>query len=326
MLNVRTFWTIGKIMDPLSDLLDMIELRGALYFRTAFTPPWSIAVPPLGRAARFHLVVQGQCWAAVDGRSVRLDPGDLVIIPNGAGHVLSDVDGAKPVSLDTVVRRSGFTGDEVLVYGGDAPGARSTQLICGHFAFAQETRHPLIEALPDLLVVTAEMRARDSWLDDIMRLIARRMFSGAPGSAASVKRLSEAMFVEAIKACAGQAQALEGVVGALNDPRISRSLALMHKRPEADWTIERIAGEIGMSRSRFAELFQAMIGRAPMGYLAEIRLQKAMTLLRRTSEPIQRIADRVGYRSPAAFTRAFAERYGMAPRDVRKSEEIMQIV
>lgn len=314
-------------MDPLSDLLDLIELRGALYFRTSFTPPWSVAVPPLRRAARFHLAVQGRCWVAVgDKATAQIDPGDLVIIPNGAGHVLSDREGAEPVALDSVVKKSGFSGDGVLVFGGDDPVARPTQLVCGHFTFAEETRHPLFEALPEMLVVTAEMRAQNSWLDDIMRLIARRMFSGAPGSAASVKRLSEAMFVEALKACAGQAAALEGVVGALTDPRISRSLALMHRAPEAEWTIEKIAGEIGMSRSRFAELFNAMMGCAPMSYLAELRLQKAMSLLKRSPEPVQRVAAIVGYRSPAAFARAFAERYGLTPSQVRRDGAAMQIV
>ena len=81
-------------MDVLSDILDLLQLRGSLYFRTAFSPPWSVAVPALGRAARFHLAVQGRCSVRIGTeREVQLNPGDLIVIPGGSAHVLSDGSG-----------------------------------------------------------------------------------------------------------------------------------------------------------------------------------------------------------------------------------------
>jgi len=306
-------------MDVLSDILDILQLRGTLYFRTAFSPPWSVAVPALQQAARFHLAVEGRCHVRIGAdHHVVLNPGDMIVIPGGAAHTIADAPDAAAPPLEDVLQRAGYTGEGVLVYGGEADGDAETKLICGHLNFAAGASHPLLRALPDYLLVTPELRAQAPWLDELMRLITRQMFAGAPGAEASVIRLSEAMFIEVVRACAAQDQALQGVVDALADPRIGQALTLMHRRLGETWTLDRIAREIGMSRSRFAERFQSMMGCAPMSYLSDLRLQKAMNLLSASGEPVQRVAARVGYQSPAAFSRAFTSHFGCSPRDVRR--------
>ena len=310
---------IGNV-DVLSDILDVLQLRGTLYFRTAFSPPWSVAVPAYGRAARFHLAVQGRCHVRVgDDRDVTLNPGDMIVIPNGSAHTLSDRPDRAPAALDDVLRQSGFTGEGALAFGGEPQADADTKLICGHFNFAENADHPLLRTLPPHLLVTAELRAQAPWLDELMRLITRQMFAETQGFSASVVRLSEALFIEVIRTCADQDPALAGMIEAMGDPRIGRAMALMHRSLEKDWTLDRIAREVGMSRSRFADRFQALIGSAPMSYLSDLRLQKAMTLLADTGDPVQSVATRVGYQSPAAFSRAFANRYGHSPREVRRT-------
>ena len=307
-------------MDVLSDILDLLQLRGTLYFRTAFSPPWSLEVPAQGRAARFHLAVQGRCHVRVaGGKAVVLNPGDLIVIPNGAVHVLSDTPDRAPAALDDVLQRAGYTGEGVFAYGGAPRPDADTKLICGHLNFAEGADHPLLRALPSYLLVTAELRARSPWLDEIMRLIARQMFTATPGVTASVIRLTEALFIEVIKACADQDEGLKGILEAMGDPRIGKALGLMHRGLERDWTLDRMAREVGMSRSRFAERFQALMGAAPMAYLSDLRLQRAMNLLTGGADSIQRVAARVGYQSPAAFSRAFANRYGHSPREIRRA-------
>ena len=307
-------------MDVLSDILDVLQLRGTLYFRTAFSSPWSVAVPVYGRAARFHLAVQGRCHVKVgDDHDVVLNPGDLIVIPNGAAHVLCDSPNTKTATLEDVMQRSGYSGEGTLVYGGEPQPDADTKLVCGHLNFADNVEHPLLRALPTYLLVTAELRARAPWLDELMRLITRQMFAESPGFTASVIRLSEALFIEVVRTCADQDEDLRKVIEAMGDPRIGRALSLMHRSLEKDWSLERIAGEIGMSRSRFADQFQALMGCAPMSYLSDLRLQRAMTLLSGTRDPIQRVATRVGYSSPAAFSRAFSNRYGRSPSEIRRA-------
>jgi AraC-like DNA-binding protein len=307
-------------MGVLSDILDVLQLRGTLYFRTAFSPPWSVAVPAQGRAARFHLVAQGRCHVCIgEACDIVLNPGDLVLIPNGAAHVLCDPPHTSPAPLDDVLWQSGYSGEGVLVYGGEPAPDADTKLICGHFSFAERADHPLLRALPSHLLVTAEHRARAPWLDELMRLITRQMFAGPPGVTASVMRLSEALFIEVIRTCTDQDEALRKVIEAMGEPRIGRALSLMHRGIERDWTLDGIAREVGMSRSRFADQFHALMGCAPMSYLSDLRLQKAMNLLAGTGDPVQTVATRVGYQSPAAFSRAFSQRYGRSPSDIRRA-------
>ena len=99
------------MQDVLSDVLDTVALKAAIYFRTDFHPPFGIAVPALGRAARFHLVVQGMCCVTLpDGRLVRLLPGDLEMVPNGSAHGLSSSMTAPTAPLEDVMTQVGFTG------------------------------------------------------------------------------------------------------------------------------------------------------------------------------------------------------------------------
>lgn len=305
-------------MDVLSDILDLLQLKGTLYFRTAFSPPWSVSVPEYRRAARFHIAAQGRCHVGIGENEVVLDTGDMIVIPNGAAHVLSDGSGRRPEPLDDVLEETGYGGEGLLVWGGELAGEAETKLICGHFDFAAGADHPLLRAFPDYFHVTGEARARAAWLDEIVRLITRQVFAGTPGVGASVIRLSEALFIEVVRSCADRDPRLRGLIEAMEDPRIGCALSLMHREPERAWSLDRLAREVGMSRSRFAERFNRLVGCAPMSYLLDIRLQAAMNLLSGGGEPIKRIAEKVGYQSAAAFSRAFTQRFGYAPSDVRK--------
>ena len=307
-------------MDILDDILNTLDLNGALYFRTDFSPPWSVTVPVLEGAARFHLVVQGQCTVTLPGDRVRvLNPGDLVLVPRGQTHILSDqpVDEAPP--LEAVLDAVQYDGSGVLTVGAGDKFA-STQMVCGHFTFRQKADHAMLRAMPDHLVVTAAMRAQNAWLDDILRLISRHMFSDRAGLDASVRRLSEVMFIELMRICIeseeqGQIQpALKG----FRDPQIGLALAIIHKDLQNPWTVGSLAREVGMSRSSFADRFADLMGQGPMSYLTDWRLQKALALLETNKINVQQIANETGYQSPAAFTRAFAAKFGETPTQYRQ--------
>lgn len=306
-------------MDVLDDILATLDLKGALYFRTDFSPPWSVAVPELEQAARFHLVIQGHCQVGVDsGVSVSLNPGDLILIPRGRPHVLSDQPAREAAPLERVLRDSGFDGHGVLVLGEGQPEA-STQLVCGHLSFRKAADHPLLRALPDYLHITAPTRAREPWLDDLLRMIPRRLLAGQMGSEAAATRLSEMVFIELIRVGIQDNESMASILQAFADRYVGRSLHLIHTQPEQPWTVATLARAIGMSRSRFAARFGELMGTGPMAYLADWRLQKALALLDETREPVQQVAYQTGYQSPAAFTRAFAGKFGVSPSAYRKS-------
>jgi AraC family transcriptional regulator, activator of mtrCDE len=303
--------------DVLSDVLNTVALKAAIYFRTDFHPDFAIAVPVYGRAARFHLVVQGSCYVTLEGgKRIRLQPGDLALVPGGAAHLLSSSVTTTGTPLADAMTQVGFTDAAPFVVGSGVA-TESCQMVCGHFSFADGADHPLLRSIPDLLHITAADRASRPMLDDVLRLIVRRMFEGEPGVAASVSRLSEVLFIEVMRAGITQAPDISRMMSAVYDPQIGKSLGLIHGDVAHGWTVESLAAAVGMSRSRFAERFRELVGSGPIAYIADWRLQRALNLLAESNVPIKTVAHRIGYRSAAAFTRAFSDRFGCSPKERR---------
>jgi len=307
--------------DVLSDVLNTVDLQAALYFRTEYHPPFGVAVPAFKRAARFHFIVQGRCNVRLeDGRSVELSAGDLVLVPNGAAHVLASAADFPGAPLPDAIAAAGFKGEGPFIIGEGDP-TMACKMVCGHFSFADGADHPLLRAVPDLFHITSADRAVHLMLDDVLRLIVRRTFEDQPGSTASVSRLSEVLFIEVLRAGIVQAPEVQRVMSAVYDPHIGKALALIHSDVGRAWSVESLASAVGMSRSRFAERFRELVGAGPMNYVAEWRLQRALNLVTQQNQPIKAVAHQVGFKSAAAFTRAFSDRFGQSPRDIKKTEK-----
>lgn len=306
-------------MDILDDLFNTLGLKGALYFRTDFADAWGVTVPFHADAARFHLVVQGSCYVRVnEGPVVELNAGDLILIPAGASHTLADHPDRPTPPLEQVLEQTGYQGQGVLSVGDGDPRA-TTQLVCGHLSFRHHADHPVLQALPDYLKMANSCRAKHPLLDSMLRLISQRIFDETLGAEASVTRLSEIVFIEMLKEGISEAPALLSLLEGFRDPKIGRSLQLIHQQPAVSWTVESLATEVAMSRSRFAHRFNELIGIGPMAYLADWRLQKAIALLEESRLSVQQIAAQTGYQSASSFTRAFSSRFGLAPRDYRQT-------
>jgi len=308
------------MFDLLSDVFETIRLKGTLYFRTDCSPPWAITVPAYEQAARFHFVIQGCCHVSLaSGSNVVLEPGDVVLIPRGREHVLADRLGRVPAPLERVIQESGYDGKGAFVIGKSDPQA-TTQMVCGHLGFSQGADHPLLGALPDVILITQPDRDRYPLLDESLRLVARRALSDEVGAAASIARLSEVFFIEAVRASVERHPPLANVMTAMTDLHIGRALELVHKTPGDPWTVETLAKASGMSRSRFAEQFAELVGVAPMAYVTEWRLQKALARLSSSKASVKEVSAQAGYQSAAAFARAFSQRFGIPPTDTRDLE------
>jgi len=306
-------------MDILDDILDTLDLKGVLYFRTDFSPPWAITVPDLQQAARFHMVLQGQCDIEIIGQGrVSLNPGDMVMIPAGRSHVLADKPGRNARPLETVLSDAGYDGQGVLTVG-QSDASATTHMLCGHYSFRSLAEHPILRALPGYIVITAATRMAEPWLDELLRMMAQRVFSKDLGSTSSIKRLSEIVFTEVVRAGIARDEELLSVLSGFQDPQVGRSLEHIHTEPEAPWTVASLAKEAGMSRSAYAERFRQLIGVAPMTYVADWRLQKALALLEGSRKSVQQVAAETGYLSPAAFSRAFSGKFGISPTNHRKN-------
>jgi len=306
-------------VDVLADIFEAIQLKGTLYFRTHFSPPWGTTVPRHSHAARFHYVVRGSAWICVENQEpIALSEGDFVLIPAGASHVLADQETRAAPPLEVVLESVGYNGEGLLTVGEGDPAA-ATQLICGHFTFGNGADHAILRALPALVRITPEQQRSRAWFKEVLGLLVREVFNGEPGALATVSRLSESLFIEAIRLEGEKNAELGRLLAGFSDERIGRAISIMHKQPAHPWTVDDLAREVGMSRTRFADLFHELIGMGPVSYLTEWRLQRAAVALRTNHRTIAEIARLSGYSSQAAFARAFKERFGQSPKTFRET-------
>jgi AraC family transcriptional regulator, activator of mtrCDE len=309
-------------MDLLSDILMRVSLKGSLYFRTSFTSPWGVEVPPFQNVARFHFAHRGRCLVRVDGVAlpVALDQGDLVIIPRGAAHRLycDPANEGSALPLDRVLELSGFTGIGALVYGGGQDD-RDTQLICGHFAFDPLARHPILDRLPAYIHLRNYGETAGKWMESSLRMIGSEAGGVQIGGDLIALKMSEIIFAQALRAFLATTGAdLPGLAG-FSDPHIARALSALHHAPDTAWTVAGLAREAGLSRTGFALRFAQMMDDTPMGYLTAWRMQIARHELRHSRHSVADVAERVGYASEAGFARVFKKDAGLSPAAFRKA-------
>lgn len=306
-------------MDILSDVLTTLRLHSSLYFRAEFGGAWSARVPRDPNTVRFHLLLQGECWVEIPGslRPTLMTAGDVVLIPHGAEQILSDVAGRPPMDLPQILELVKFDGSGPLSIG-VRPGERFARLICGLCRFDPGADHPLLRALPAAILVRASENLGEAWLADALRYMSYESHADLPGAGAILDRLADIVLIQGVRSLLSASEGGTGFIAALRDHTLSRALAAIHARPERDWTVDLLAREAGLSRSRFAELFTARLGMPVARYLAEWRLQKARKLLSETRLSVAEIAHRVGYESLPSFTRRFTRQFGIGPGRFRR--------
>ena len=306
-------------MDALSEILKTLRLESGLISRAILSRPWAVAARD-APFAMFHAVVSGECWLVVSGlEPIHLAAGDLAILPQGHAHVLEDQLGRTPRSVaDLPHVHDGCIVDK-LVFGG---GGARTDVLCGRFQLHHPRAHEaLVRLLPPALHLTSAEAPLARWLDANLALMADELPADDPGSDILVTRVTDVLVLRALRAYAAKSPAFSGGwIAALRDPKIAEAIAIMHTEPGSDWTAGAIARRLGMSRTVFHERFRALVGETPVRYLARWRMGTASDLLHRHPElSIIQIAERVGYRSEDAFTRAFRRLYGVSPSAYRRA-------
>jgi AraC-like DNA-binding protein len=330
---VQILWTIGqragygRLMelslpdpepDPLGEALQSLRMSGAFYCHSELTAPWGLALPALPGHLWFHVVASGGFELEMpDGDSAALGTGECALVTRGTGHVLRSGAGAPAPPILDLDRDEVSERYEVLRHGG---GGAPTRLLCGAVRFDHPAAHNLVDVLPDVIRIDAGSGPEAEALQATLRLLAAEARSARPGGAAVVTRLADIVVIQMIRAWIEAAPgAGAGWLGALRDPQIGRALRLIHDDPARDWTVAGLARELAMSRSAFAARFTALVGEPAMAYLARWRMQLATTALREDGAAVAELAAALGYRSEAAFARAFKRVVGIAPGAVRRS-------
>ena len=317
-------------MDPLSQILKALRLEAGIFFDAEFTTPWCIDSAPGSEDARrilpsaehvaiYHLVVEGSCRVRLpdEAAAMELAAGDLIMFPHGDAHLLGSDCRRPALPATTLVQASPEGGLARIVHGG---GGDRTRFICGYVACDRRLCRPMIGALPRMLRVRLGDRPSASWMTRTLQHAAEESRAPRAGTDAVLTKLSELLFVEALRSYLETVPEQErSWLAGLRDPHVSRVLGLMHAEPSRQWTVNDLGREAGLSRSALAERFGLLIGEPPMQYLTRWRLALGARALQEGSEPVLHVAQRVGYESEAAFNRAFKREFGMPPATWRRS-------
>jgi AraC-like DNA-binding protein len=321
--------------DVLSDVLRAVRLTGAVYFDFELSSPWVAEAPPsreiagkvmpgAQRVIEYHLLARGTCWGhAIGQEPVRLQEGDLIVFPQGDAHVLSSAPGMRAAPDMSVFARPSSTLPIVYELGGG--GSERARVVCGFLGCDERPYNPLLTALPSVIHLSAAgPQAPIGWLGTLLNIAVKESGSARAGGENVLARLSELMFVEAVRRYLETLPpAQTGWLAGLRDPVVGQALAALHGQPSEPWTVERLARLVGLSRSVFAERFMEMVGQPPMQYLALWRMQLAARLLVEGGH-VAAVAGAVGYESEAAFSRAFKKLVGQAPATWRRVRSLSQ--
>ena len=316
-------------MDALSDVLRAVRLTGAVFFDIRASDPWVAETPPgetivgtifpgIGaeHLISYHVITGGSCWACLIGEApIQLHAGDIIVFPHGDAHVMSSGPGMRAAPIPARYHPPSEGQLPFAVSMGDSQ-TDSAHLVCGFLGCDARPFNPLLTALPRVI------RVSDCAGGPLAAFIGFALAESKQpriGGECVLGRLSELMFVDVVRRYLETlpAERTDWLAG-LRDPFIGRALAALHHSPARHWILESLAREVGLSRSTLAERFTQFVGQPPMQYLTNWRMQLAANHLVSGLDSVAAIADRVGYESEAAFSRAFKKAVGTPPSQWRK--------
>lgn len=311
----------------IDDALEDLRVAGSVLFHETYRVPWTITVPEETwlrqwrgvdadtRVLVFHFIRAGELVLRIDGQPpVQVRAGEVVVCPSGVPHTLGS--GQAPfVPFERVLRGEG---PERVAHG--TPGA--TELICGFFFVRAVPLNPLLGALPPVLRVTIDDPTAGPLLAATAAMLVHEIDRGALRSF-SAARLLEVFCAETIRAHQrGGRRLAQGWFRGLADPRIAEAIRRIHAAPAHDWSVEALAACVSLSPSRFAARFRDRTGQSVMQYVAAWRANVACRWLRDTDRPLGEIAERIGYASLPAFSRAFKAQTGQSPAVWRRARGV----
>jgi AraC-like DNA-binding protein len=278
-------------MDILSDILHTAGLRQRILHQHAVPGDWSMDFP-CDKSIGFHVILQGEILATgMTPTPQRLKAGDLVFMARGALHTLA-----------TATPEAGAI------------------VVSGAYQLWHDPIHPLFKALPQWQVLRAQDRHYGDAVTQALSLLSHEVSSpDTLGSSAVSAALLDILFHYILRETLHQQKG--HWQQAIADPEMTTALQHMHQAPAENWSLERLAQKVGLSRSGFALRFKQTLGDTPAHYLTTLRMSKAMQFLCETDNTLEHIAQAVGYKDAFAFSKAFKKITGESPASFRRRNQ-----
>ncbi|MDP2366786.1 AraC family transcriptional regulator [Rhodoferax sp.] len=195
--------------------------------------------------------------------------------------------------------------------------ADGSDFVCASLDFEGGGTHPLVRALPALVVLPLQ---QVPGLDASLSLLFAEADQMRCGHRFLADRLFEVVLLQLLRWLldhAKEAGVSVGLMAGLSDTHLALTLTALHEQPRKAWRLQDMAAQAGMSRSAFAAKFKVVLGQTPADYLADWRMSLAQAHLRH-GHPVKLIASELGYANASALSRVFAQRLGASPTAWKK--------
>lgn len=298
-------------MDHLSQMLDLIAVRGVVSGGAVTSGPWR-AESIVDDELKFCVMARGEAWLATDGidAAIHLVQGEVVVL--NARSWLSLRGGDRSDEPTEVTPPS----NGAMMWFAEGAGERTDAFIGGRIDLDGPGRGLLLDALPPVAHIRAKTASAGRMRGTVDRLF-DELASARPGSSFAVREYAQLLILEALRAFAGGTAVRPGWLGLLADDRLRPALELIHGRPGAALSLNDLARAASMSRTAFAVRFRELAGMPPLTYLARWRMMLAKRELGSEDIRLRTLARELGYSSESSFSAAFKRSEGESPRSYR---------
>lgn len=303
-------------MDALSKIFDDIHLNHSEYLYLQAQGDWAFHSCAQD-AVITHIVLYGTAHLQFSKNlTIDLNTGDMILIPAGLAHSVSNqIEHKLLESLDIAPLFCGLRQDAIEFGQGSNEKTLILTVRCHLNAIMAR---PLVNALPPYLhIKNALSDSAPEWLRIGLYFVASDTQRTLAGKNKILDHLVSIMMIECVRDYIEQLQDQNNWLNALIHPELSNALAVIHSQPHIAWTVESLAEQCCMSRSKFANLFNQVVSETPLAYLQQHRLRLASQLLKQGQLSIQQIAHQVGYSSETAFSQAFKKQFEISPSQYR---------
>src|SRR5262245_45304048 len=195
-------------MDALSDVLRLARLNGGVFLHAEFTAPWCVAgraapdmcapfMEPVRHIIPYHYVVDGELTVALDGEPpCTLRAGEVIMFPRNDLHRMGRHVAHPPVTVGQILPLQEGAGLRHIRHG---QGGAATRLVCGFLGCDVARGNPVFETLPTSIRLRIEEAGPAEWIRTTFQYAAGEIAAGRAGSETVLAKLSELLFVEAVR-------------------------------------------------------------------------------------------------------------------------------
>ncbi len=271
---------------------------------------------PCDKSIGLHVVTQGPVHLHAPGLDapLQLGRGDIAFMARGCDHAL-----AVPATLAGLALATIGTPDATMAPARSAASSAAASVVSGAYQLWNAPLHPFLQSLPPWFVLRADEIAPLGPLGLSVGLLAAEAGGSEAGAQTIVHGLLDVVFAYLLRELMARHQGA-GWARAVRDLQVHDAIARLHADPARAWSLDSLAAAAGLSRTGLAERFRQAMGDTPLSYLRTLRLQKAMQLLAETSQPLEQVAQAVGYQDAFGFSRVFKRELGLSPREFRRRD------